>query len=75
MAKISLNEFYDILHKPMELCNGYDLHLQRCWKENRSSSIFYLTGLDVSGMLGKEDENPIKNPSIRGKVIIVPPID
>jgi hypothetical protein len=71
MAKITEEEFFNILHKSKEDCNGYDMHLQYCWKHNRSKSIFYLTGLNFSVMLGQEIEDVIKNPST--KTIIIPP--
>jgi hypothetical protein len=45
MAKLTKEEFYDILHKDKDECDGYELHLKYCWDHNMSKSIFYLTGL------------------------------
>jgi hypothetical protein len=70
MSKLTKDEFFKILHKPIKECNGYDIHLQYCWKNNQSKSIFYLTGLDFSHMLGEEKNDWIKNPSKRSIVIM-----
>jgi hypothetical protein len=70
MSKLTEEEFFKILHKPKEECNGYDLHLQCCWENNQSKSIFYLTGLNFQNMLGEEKYDWIKNPSKRGPIIM-----
>jgi hypothetical protein len=70
MAQISKKRFYQILHKDKSKCDGYELHLKYCWENNRSKSIFYLTGLDFSNMLGEEKNDWIKNPSRYGEVIM-----
>ena len=72
MSKITLDELHEILHKPEDLCNGFDLHIRHCWKKNKSKSLFYLTGIDLSSMLGKEIEETIKIPSCQ--TIIIPPV-
>lgn len=71
MAKRTIEELYEILHKPKSECNGFEIHLQYCWEKNKSKSIFYLTGLDVSGMLGQEKDEIISSP--RPRIIIIPP--
>jgi hypothetical protein len=70
MARLTKEEFFELLHKPKKECDGYEIHLQYCWKNNQSKSIFYLTGLDFSYMLGEERNDWIKNPSKKGPIIM-----
>lgn len=46
--KMTMDEFYEILSKPNEECDGCDLHLRACYTNNNAKSIFRITGLDVS---------------------------
>ncbi len=46
-------EFFKILNKEKDKCNGCERHLQTLWEHNNSKSIFYITGLDLSAMLNK----------------------
>ena len=52
-------EFHKIITKPDIECDGVDFHFKSLWKHNDSKSIFYLTGLDFSNMLG--EKIPIMN--------------
>ena len=64
-------QFYKLLNKPDSKCDGYEIHLKRCWENNRAKSIFSMTGLDFSDMLGEEIPFwNIKNPNDRYKVIV-----
>jgi len=72
MSKITEEEFFTIIHKPKDECDGYEIHLQYCWNNNRAKSIFYLTGLNFQTMLGEEKNDLVKSPSI--KTLIIPPI-
>jgi len=61
MAKLTLEELHDILKKPNNDCDGYELHIKHCWMKGNSKSIFEITGLDVSGMIGRH-EDKVNNP-------------
>ena len=54
-------EFYKILHKPQDECDGCDMHLRYCFNNNNWKSIFYITGLDFSHFGGeRKDIFPVK---------------
>jgi len=55
MTKITLDELHNIISKPDNECDDYELHLKHCWNDGNSKSILYLTGLDVSEMIGRND--------------------
>lgn len=47
-------EFWQMLKKPENVCDVYELHLRRLWKNNNSKAIFEITGLDFSNLLCKK---------------------
>jgi len=47
-------EFFKLLRKPESECDGVKIHLKKCWANNKAKSIFSITGLDFSNMLGEE---------------------
>lgn len=58
-------QFYKLLNKLDQECDGGEIHLKRCWEHNKAKSLFAMTGLDFSNMLG--DEIPfrqVKKPRI-----------
>jgi len=65
MSKVSLDELHIIITKPDKECDGYELHLKKCWEYGYNDSIFYLTGLDVSLLNDKPRRNffNITNPN------------
>lgn len=54
MQTMTKAQFYKLLNKPDQECNGFEIHLKRCWENNNAKSIFSMTGLDFSNMLGEE---------------------
>ncbi len=63
-------EFYKILNKSKEECDGYELHLKSLWENNNAKSIFTITGLDFGHILTGPVTSSliIKNPTERGPV-------
>ena len=47
-------EFWVILKKPENDCDGYELRLRHLWEDNNSKVIFEITGLDFSNLLCKK---------------------
>jgi hypothetical protein len=47
-------EFWIMLKKPKNECDGYELHLRHLWENNNSRAIFEITGLDFSNLLCKK---------------------
>jgi hypothetical protein len=62
MAKITLEELHTILNKPFSECDGYELHIKHLWDKNRTKSLFVLTGLDLSNILGPDKPEEIVSP-------------
>lgn len=48
-------QFYKLVKKPDQECDAVEIHLKRCWENNRAKSIFTITGLDFSDMLKGEE--------------------
>jgi len=51
---MTLEEFHKIIIKPNEECNGLDVHIRYQFEHNNFKSLFRLTGLDLSGLVNKE---------------------
>jgi hypothetical protein len=47
-------DFWEMLKKPENECDGYELHLRLLWENNNSKAIFEITGLDFSDFLCKK---------------------
>jgi hypothetical protein len=47
-------DFWEMLKKPENECDGYELHLRRLWENNNSKAIFEITGLDFSNDVEKK---------------------
>ena len=45
------DEFMLMLIKPINECDGVDLHLRKRFKEKDVEAILYITGVDVSDIL------------------------
>jgi hypothetical protein len=60
-------EFQKILIKPINECNGFEVHLQHCWRTENTKSIFYLTGIDFTDMFGPYDWQKGWNLSTKNK--------
>lgn len=44
-----------MLITPINELDGIDLHLRKCFKEKNAKSILYITGLDFSDILNKDE--------------------
>lgn len=63
---MTLEELHKILRKQDHECDGYEIHIKHLWKHNRTKCLFEITGLDLSGMLGPNQKEEIKNPTQHG---------
>jgi hypothetical protein len=52
---MTLEELHRIVTNPAK-DESYEIHLAYLWKKKDAQSIFYITGLDVSGMFNQEAE-------------------
>ncbi len=54
-------ELFNIISKPINELNGFELHIKHMYENNNSKSLFSLTGIDFSEMFkGRKDTSGIK---------------
>ena len=70
-SKWTIERLYEVVTNP-NLKNGCDIHLKHLWENNGVKSIFTITGLDVSHLIGDRPDTSgirIKDPRISFNVI------
>lgn len=63
-------EFYKIISKSKNECDGFEMHIQYLWENNNAKSIFSITGLDFGHILTGPVTSGIiiKNPKEKGLI-------